>query len=53
MLQVTLVAHEHNDDVRIGMVAEFLEPASNVGVRRVFSNIIDQESAYCAAVVAA
>lgn len=53
MLQVTLVAHEHNDDVRIGMVAEFLEPAGNVGVRRVLGDIIDQESAYRTAVVAA
>jgi len=53
VLQVTLVTDEHNDNVRIGMVAEFLEPASNVGVRRVLGNIIDEESAYRTAVVAA
>lgn len=53
MLQVALVTNEHNDDVRIGMVAKFLEPASNIGVRRVLGNIIDEESAYRTAVVAA
>jgi len=53
MLQVALVTNEHNDDVRIGMVAKFLEPASNIGIRRVLGNIIDEESAYRTAVVAA
>lgn len=53
MLQVALVANEHNNNVRIGMVAEFLEPAGNVGVRRVLGNIIDEESADRTAVVAA
>jgi len=53
MLQVALVADEHNDNVRIGMVTEFLEPAGNIGVRRVLGNIIDEESAYRTAIVAA
>lgn len=53
VLQVTLVAHEHDDNIRISMVAEFLEPASNVGVRRVLGNIIYEESAHRTAVVAA
>ena len=53
VLQITFVAHKHNDNVRIGMVAEFLEPAGNVGVRRVLGNIVDEESAYRTAVVAA
>ena len=53
MLQVALVANEHNNNVRICMVAEFLEPAGNVGVCRVLGNVVDEESAYRTAVVAA
>ena len=53
MFQVALVTNEHNDNIRIGVVAKFLEPAGNIGIRRVLSNIIDEESAHRTAVVAA
>jgi len=51
MLLVALVTNKHNDNVRIGVVAKFLEPAGNIGVRRVLGNIIDEESAHRTAVV--
>lgn len=51
MLQVGLVADEHDDDVRVGVIAELLQPALHVHVRRLLGDVIHQERADRATVV--
>ena len=53
MLQVTLVPHEHNDDVRVRVVPKLLQPPRDVDVRRMLGDIVNQECAHCATVVSA
>lgn len=50
--QIALVADEHDDNLGIGVVAEFLEPAEDVDVGRVLRNVVHEEGADCSAVVA-
>lgn len=52
MLQITLVANEHDDDVRVGVVPELLQPPYHVHICCVFSNVVHQQRANCASVVA-
>ena len=42
VLQIALVADEHDDDVRVRMVAQLLQPACDVDVGRVFGDIIHE-----------
>lgn len=51
MLQIALVPDEHDDDVRVGVVPELLQPAGDVVVRRPLRDVVDEERADCAAVV--
>lgn len=51
MLEITLISYEHDDNVRVCMVAQFFEPSCDVYVGSVFGNIVDKESADCAAIV--
>ncbi len=51
MAEVALVANEHNDNVRVGVVPELLEPALNVFVRHMLRNVVHQQRANRAAVV--
>lgn len=44
MLQVALVANEHNNDVGVSVVAEFLQPPSDVDVGRMLGDVVDQQS---------
>ncbi len=53
MLQIALVPHEHDDDVRVGVVAELLEPARHIDVSRVLRDVVYEQCADCAAVVPA
>ena len=50
--QVALVADEHDDNVRVGMVAELLEPAGDVDVGGVLCDVVDEQSPDGTAVVA-
>lgn len=52
MLQITLVSHKHDDDVRVGVVPELLQPPRDVGVRRMLGDIVDQQRTHSTAVVA-
>lgn len=52
MLQIALVSHEHDYDIRVGVVAKFLKPAGDVDVCRMFGNVVDEERAHGTAVVA-
>lgn len=50
--KIALVADEHNDNVAIGVVTQLLEPAEDVDVGGMLGNVVDEESAHGAAVVA-
>jgi len=49
--QIGLVAHKHNDDVGLGVVAELLEPALDVLERGVLGDVVNEEGTDGAAVV--
>lgn len=51
MAQVTLVAYKHDDDVAVGVVSQLLQPALHILIGQVLSDVIDQESPNCPAVV--
>ena len=51
--QVTLVAHQHDDNVGVSMVPQFLQPPLHVLVSEVLGNVIDQQSPHCTTVVPA
>jgi hypothetical protein len=50
--QIALVTNEHNDDVRVGVVPQLLEPAEDVDVGRVLGDVVDEEGTDRTAVVA-
>lgn len=49
--QIALVADEHDDNLGIGVITEFLEPAEDVDVGGVFRNVVHEEGADGSAVV--
>ena len=51
MPQVALVTDEHDDDVRVGVVAQLLQPSHHVLVRLDLADVVDQQSADGAPVV--
>ena len=51
--QVALVAHQHDDNVAVGVVPQLLQPSLHVLVGQVFGDVVDQQSAHGAAVVPA
>lgn len=53
MLQVALVPDQHNDDVGVSVVSQFLEPSSYIDVCRVFGDIIDEQRSDRPTIVAA
>lgn len=52
MSEIALVTHEHHDNVRIGMVTQFLEPSGHVLVCRILCNIVNQQCTYSTTVIA-
>ena len=51
--QVTLVPHQHDDDVRVCMVSQLLQPPLNVLECRLFRDVVHQQRTHRAAVVRA
>ena len=51
MSQIALVSHQHDHNVRIGMVSQLLQPSRDVLVGLVFADIIDEQSADSTSVV--
>lgn len=49
--QIALVADEHDDNVGVGVVAQFLEPPGDVLVGLVLADIVDEEGADSTTVV--
>lgn len=52
MLQIALVTNKHDDDVRIGVISQLLQPSRNVRVRRVLGDIVHEQSTDSTSVVA-
>lgn len=51
MSQITLVTDEHDDNIRVRMVAQFLQPSGDVLVRLVLADIVDKQCADGTAIV--
>jgi hypothetical protein len=51
VLEIALVADEHDDNVLVGVVAQLLEPAGHVLVGRVLGNVVNEEGSNGTAVV--
>lgn len=51
VLQITLVSNEHNDDIRVCVITQLLEPPGDVHVGGVLGDIVHEECADCSAVV--
>jgi hypothetical protein len=51
MPQIALVTDQHDDDVRVGMVAQLLQPSCDVLVCLVLADVVDEQRSYSAAVV--
>ena len=52
MLEIALVSDQHDHNVRIRMVTEFLQPAMHVLVCRMLGNVVDKERSHGTSVVA-
>ena len=51
VLEIALVADEHDDDVRVGVVPELLEPPGDVDVRLVLRDVVHEQRTDRTAVV--
>lgn len=51
MSQITLVSHQHDDNVRVCMVPQLLQPPRNILVGLVLANIVNQQSSHCSSIV--
>lgn len=45
MPEIALVAHKHDDDILIGMVAQLSQPPFHILVRQMLGDVIDEQSA--------
>ena len=52
MLEIALVSDQHDHNVRIRMVTEFLQPAMHVLVCRMLGNVVDKKRSHGTSVVA-
>lgn len=43
MSQIGLVAHQHNDNVLIGMIAQLPQPSLYIFVRQMLGNVVDEQ----------
>lgn len=53
MPQIALVSDEHDDNVGIGVVSQFLEPSGDVDVGRVLGDVVDEKCSDRSSIVAA
>lgn len=49
--QVALVAHEHDDDVAVGVVPQLLQPPLHILVREVLGDVVHQQCPHSSTVV--
>ena len=48
---IGLVAHEHDDDVAVGMALQLLQPPGHVLEREALADVVDEQRTDCAPVV--
>jgi hypothetical protein len=53
MPQIALVAHKHNHNIRIGMIAQLFQPACDVLICLVLRDVVDKQRAHSTTVVCA
>ena len=51
MPQITLIPHQHYDNIRIGVIPQFFQPSLHILVRLMLRNIIHEQSSDGATVV--
>lgn len=51
MPQIALVSHQHDNDVRIGVISQFFKPSCDILVGLVLADIVDQQGADGSSVV--
>ena len=51
MSQITLVANQHDDNVRIGMISQLFQPSCHILVRLVLRDVVDKKSTDGATIV--
>lgn len=49
--QVALVAHQHDDNVAVGVVPKLLQPALHILVGQMLGDVVDQQRPHCPTVV--
>ncbi len=52
VFQIALIANKHNDDIRVSVVPQFLQPPCHINIGCVLGDIIDQKGANSTTVVA-
>jgi hypothetical protein len=51
MPQIALVAHQHNHNIRVGMIPQLLQPPRHILVRLVFADIVHEQRTHSTTVV--
>ena len=51
MPQITLVAHQHDHNIRVRMISQLLQPPRHILVGLVLGDVVDEQSAHGAAIV--
>ena len=51
MPQITLVSYQHDDNVRVRVVPQLLQPPGHILVRLVLADIVDEQGADCPSIV--
>jgi hypothetical protein len=51
MPQIALVTNQHNDNVRVGVVAQLLQPPCDILICLVLADVVDEQRSHGAAVV--
>jgi len=51
VFQITLITHKHDNNVRVRMVAQFLQPPCDVDIRGMLCNVVDKQSTDCTSVI--
>lgn len=51
MPQIALVTDEHDDNVRIGVITQLLQPPRHILICLVLADVVDKQRSHCAAVV--
>lgn len=51
MPQIALVSHQHDDDIRVRVVPQLLQPPGYILVRLVLADVVDEQGADRSAVV--